>query len=127
MNYATLGGKNEESLDDVIADFTPEDQRGRAYQMTDVEQNLLVELLSLNRGHLSPDFKIPEEALDERCELGFILPIGGLNMKDIARLSRNSGCVLCGENTHSTCSACLTAQYCGKGNVAAESVLVLFD
>ncbi|KAF9442258.1 hypothetical protein P691DRAFT_779487 [Macrolepiota fuliginosa MF-IS2] len=114
INYASVTGKNQESLEDVIADFTPEEQRGRAYQMSDMEQNLFVRLLSLNRKHLSPTFKIPEEALDERCKIGFILPIGSPSTKDIARLSRISGCILCGETTHNTCSACLTAQYCSK-------------
>lgn len=85
--------------------------------MTDIEQDLLIELLSLNREHLSPEYQITEAAFDDRCEVGFILPIGGLNVKDIIRLSKPKGCLLCGEETHSTCSACLSAQYCGKGEV----------
>ncbi|EKM81505.1 hypothetical protein AGABI1DRAFT_105074 [Agaricus bisporus var. burnettii JB137-S8] len=115
VNYACLEEDDEEALDDTITDYTPEEQRGRAYQMTDIEQDLLIELLSLNRGHLSPEYKITEAAFDDRCEVGFILPIGGLNVKDIIRLSKPKGCLLCGEETHSTCSACLSAQYCGKG------------
>jgi hypothetical protein len=85
--------------------------------MTDIEQDLLIELMSLNRGHLSPEYQITEAAFDDRCEVGFILPIGGLNVKDIVRLSKPKGCLLCGEETHSTCSACLSAQYCGKGEI----------
>lgn len=95
--------------------------------MTDIEQDLLIELLSLNRGHLSPEYKITEAAFDDRCEVGFILPIGGLNVKDIIRLSKPKGCLLCGEETHSTCSACLSAQYCGKGEVRCSLFFFIID
>ncbi|KAF5361844.1 hypothetical protein D9756_002074 [Leucocoprinus leucothites] len=113
-NYAVVEEEDEETLEDSIADLTPEDQRGRAYPMTDVEQNLFVTLLSLNRKHLSPRFRLPAVVRDDRCDVGFILPIGSLNMKDVIRLSKIGDCPLCGEETHHTCKACLSARYCGR-------------
>ena len=83
--------------------------------MTSVEQNLFITLLSLNRKHLSPRFRLPVEVRDDRCDVGFILPIGGLNMKDVIHLSKIAGCPLCGEESHHACKACLSTRYCGRG------------
>lgn len=98
--------------------------------MTSVEQNLFVTLLSLNRKHLSPRFRLPAEVRDDRCDVGFILPIGGLNMKDVIRLSKIAGCPLCGEESYHTCKACLSTRYCGRGTfmiyTLSSGFLILF-
>ncbi|KAF9445849.1 hypothetical protein P691DRAFT_734285 [Macrolepiota fuliginosa MF-IS2] len=82
--------------------------------VTRLEQDLFLELLSRNRRRISPDFRPHKMGLDKRCKLSFLVPITGLTQMDIAHLSKNSGCAVCGRNTASTCAACISVQYCGK-------------
>ncbi|KAJ7474902.1 hypothetical protein FB451DRAFT_1465131 [Mycena latifolia] len=43
----------------------------------------------------------------------FILPVGPLGVKDVAKFNSNDGCSMCGEPAKSKCSRCNVKRYCG--------------
>jgi hypothetical protein len=84
------------------------------YHFTALEQDFFLHLLSNNREHVNPKFQPPWDERESDFKLSFFIPIARLRPADVARLSRNSGCVVCGKSTRGVCDVCEAAQYCGR-------------
>ncbi|KAJ3562634.1 hypothetical protein NP233_g9452 [Leucocoprinus birnbaumii] len=91
------------------------------YPVSTIELDLFLQLLFLNRKHISPNYRPPWEspthlwnAASKHFNLSFFLPMAMPSDPDAVRLSKNSGCIICGENTTGVCDRCQNAQYCGK-------------
>lgn len=114
VGYACLTGPTKASLNQAMSQFWPQGTKFNRFRTTRVEVALLLFLLMHNTKHLSTDFE-PPHGLNETYDFTFLLPITWLSMDDIGRLNKTTGCVVCGDNTRSTCAACQSTQYCGKG------------
>lgn len=100
----------------TIKKFLSTEKKYTIIKAARVEQAVLLQLLMQNSKHLASDVEVPPN-LDGRYNLSFLLPTAWLSMKDIGRLNKTTGCALCGETTHSHCSACKSIQYCSKGRL----------
>ncbi|GBE83314.1 hypothetical protein SCP_0503620 [Sparassis crispa] len=81
---------------------------------TELEQKILLRLLTMNAKHLSPGFKPSREAMEQSFKLSFVLPVGPLAFEDLGKLNADTGCVVCGDKTTSRCTQCLSVAYCGR-------------
>ncbi|KAJ7666874.1 hypothetical protein DFH06DRAFT_1086032 [Mycena polygramma] len=76
------------------------------------EQHLLLRLLNQNKKRLSSAYKPKRPATETSFTLSFLLPVGPLRMKDMAKLSANNGCSICGDPAKQKCSRCGVVRYC---------------
>ncbi|KAJ3982920.1 hypothetical protein F5890DRAFT_1463984 [Lentinula detonsa] len=82
---------------------------------TPEEQKLLLAVLNANARRLSSTYSVKRNptGTEATFALSFLLPLGPINQRDIARLTHHTGCVVCGGKTVSICSQCLAMEYCG--------------
>lgn len=82
---------------------------------TELEQKLILKLLSVNAKYLAGTFKPKKEPVEDTFNVSFLLPFGPLSYEDIGKLNADTGCVLCGKKTSSRCAQCQSVSYCGQG------------
>ncbi|KAG8942841.1 hypothetical protein FRC04_003472 [Tulasnella sp. 424] len=69
---------------------------------------LLHRLLSLNSGRVPTDSGYKTAHL----KASFILPVGPIEKADIARLTRDLSCAVCGKQSKTRCAQCQSTHYC---------------
>ncbi|KAJ7605244.1 hypothetical protein DFH06DRAFT_1020348 [Mycena polygramma] len=77
------------------------------------EQRILLRLLNQNKKRLSSAYKPKRAATETSFTLSFLIPVGPLQMQDMAKHSANNGCSICGEPAKQKCSRCGAIRYCG--------------
>jgi hypothetical protein len=82
---------------------------------TTKEQHLVMRLLRLNNERLVPQPKRID--LERFFDASFILPVGPLGAKDVAKYNKNDGCSVCGDTAKNKCSRCNVTRYCSAGNL----------
>ncbi|KAJ6531444.1 hypothetical protein DFH09DRAFT_1326597 [Mycena vulgaris] len=80
---------------------------------TPKEQHLFMRLLQRNSERLPASYKPDSTPLEREFTPSFILPVGPLSGKDVAKLNNNDGCSMCGDPAKSKCSRCNVKRYCG--------------
>ncbi|KAJ7708151.1 hypothetical protein B0H17DRAFT_1124928 [Mycena rosella] len=80
---------------------------------TPKEQHLLMRLLQRNSERLPTAYKPQRTAIERDFVPSFILPVGPLGGKEVARFNKNDGCSVCGDPAKSKCSRCNVKRYCG--------------
>ena len=76
-----------------------------------------MKLLRLNAKRLSDTYSPERKSMEENFELSFVLPLGPVSQRDLAKLIEYSGCVICGKPNRSKCARCLAESYCSKGKL----------
>ncbi|KAJ7060580.1 hypothetical protein C8F01DRAFT_1143173 [Mycena amicta] len=76
------------------------------------EQELLLRILKQNSKRLAKSYKPKRAAYESPFKLSFLLPIGPLSARDLAKHNTNTGCILCGEPAKARCSHCVVMRYC---------------
>lgn len=77
------------------------------------EQKLLLAILNLNARRLSPNYSIKRKQTEAPFLLSFLLPVSPISQRDVGKLTKHTGCFVCGKKTTSKCSLCLSVEYCG--------------
>ncbi|KAJ7915051.1 hypothetical protein B0H13DRAFT_1711711 [Mycena leptocephala] len=93
-------------------DEAPKEKMGHIFA-TAKEQLLFLRLLQRNSERLPASYKPKRTALERDFVPSFILPVGPLGGKEVARFNNNDGCSVCGEPARSKCSRCNVKRYCG--------------
>ncbi|KAJ7074798.1 hypothetical protein C8F01DRAFT_1044184 [Mycena amicta] len=76
------------------------------------EQELLLRILTQNSKRLTKNYAHKRRQTESSFTLTFLLPVGPLIAKDLAKHSTNTGCTVCGEPAKSKCSRCGVVRYC---------------
>ncbi|KAJ7150502.1 hypothetical protein C8R43DRAFT_1005979 [Mycena crocata] len=76
------------------------------------EQHLFLRLLQRNSERLPTSYKPKRTSLEHDFVPSFLLPVGPLNLKEVARYNSNDGCSVCGDPAKSKCSRCNVKRYC---------------
>ncbi|KAF7329239.1 MYND-type domain-containing protein [Mycena kentingensis (nom. inval.)] len=76
------------------------------------EQEMLLRVLKQNSKRLAKSYRPNRTATESGFTLSFLLPIGPLTAKDMAKLNANNGCTVCGDPAKSKCSRCAVMRYC---------------
>ncbi|KAJ7641528.1 hypothetical protein FB45DRAFT_359008 [Roridomyces roridus] len=76
------------------------------------EQQLLLRLLYANSKRLVSSYKPKRASTETSFTLSFLLPVGPLAGRDIAKYNTNDGCSVCGDPAAKKCSRCGAARYC---------------
>lgn len=79
------------------------------------EQVLFLRLLQRNSERFPASYKATRTALERDFVPSFILPVGPLSGKEVARFNSNDGCSVCGDPAKSKCARCNVKRYCGAG------------
>ncbi|KAF9448255.1 hypothetical protein P691DRAFT_729965 [Macrolepiota fuliginosa MF-IS2] len=114
VGYAAVTSSKKMSLKRALKLFFSTDKIPTlaTIRATGVELALFLHLLAQNGKHLSEEFT-PCPQLSSQYSASALLPITWLNMRDISRLNKTSGCVECGNPTQRECNRCQSVQYCG--------------
>jgi len=84
-------------------------------QTTELERLGMLKLFRINSKRLPTDYNPGQATLRPGMKISFTLPLGPIGMRDMGKLTNDSGCVLCGKTKVSRCVQCLAVSYCGKG------------
>ena len=84
-------------------------------QTTELERLGMLKLFRINSKRLLTDYNPGQASLRPGMKISFTLPLGPIGMRDMGKLTNDSGCVLCGKTKVSRCVQCLAVSYCGKG------------
>ncbi|KIY73334.1 hypothetical protein CYLTODRAFT_365815 [Cylindrobasidium torrendii FP15055 ss-10] len=96
-------------------DFVTQEMRNKSLgqlRATVEEQALFRKLLADNSIRVSPSYKPKKERHERTFKLSFIVPVARLSQVESGRITRNLGCILCGEKADKRCSQCLSISYC---------------
>ncbi|KAF9445847.1 hypothetical protein P691DRAFT_777273 [Macrolepiota fuliginosa MF-IS2] len=114
LGYMVIERLEQRDYDEILAGYLEPGEAMLMYFLKTIEQDMFLQLLSLNLKHISPTAQPPRQAQNPRFQLSFFMPITKIAQPDVARLAKNTGCVVCGRNTTGKCMTCLAVQYCGK-------------
>ncbi|KAF7329240.1 MYND-type domain-containing protein [Mycena kentingensis (nom. inval.)] len=78
------------------------------------EQEMLLRMLKQNSKRLAKSYKAKRTATEKSFMLSFLLPVGPLTAKDMAKFNANNGCTVCGDPAKSKCARCAVMRYCGS-------------
>lgn len=79
------------------------------------EQQLLRKLLEHNSTCISSTYAPDRRKYENDFKVSFMVPTGPLSGEDIGRITKTTGCELCGKRAPHKCSRCKTANYCSAG------------
>ncbi|VDB84567.1 unnamed protein product [Peniophora sp. CBMAI 1063] len=78
------------------------------------ELALIHHLLQLNSSNVAPEYEF-SLAPDQRAfRRSFIIPLGPLDALQVAKVTHNPGCAVCGSAAVKTCSGCKIERYCSS-------------
>ncbi|KDR80994.1 hypothetical protein GALMADRAFT_61129 [Galerina marginata CBS 339.88] len=82
-------------------------------QTTELERLTMLKLFRMNTKRLTGDF-YPEDskARSQGLKPSFLLPLGPLTMREMGKLTTDTGCEVCGKKNISRCLQCLSVAYC---------------
>lgn len=81
---------------------------------TVLEQKLWLKLLQSNGKSIVGSYSVKKRPSESKHKLSFFVPPSPLGFHDIGTLTNDTGCVICGSATKSTCAQCQSVSYCGK-------------
>ena len=84
-------------------------------------QKLLLMFLNMNAKRIPSKYRPARGPFESQFIASFILPIGPISQRDTGSLTKSAGCVVCGKKASNKCSACLSVEYCSRGQ--SHSVL----
>lgn len=100
-DHQRRGGVNGIALPDISA--------------TELEQKLLLSLLSMNSKLVPADFKPERLPSEAGFKASILLPLGPLNYEDLGRFNADVGCAACGGKSTKRCAQCQSVSYCSAG------------
>ncbi|KAI0634533.1 hypothetical protein C8Q77DRAFT_1073092 [Trametes polyzona] len=87
---------------------------GLNIKATELEQKVLLKLLSMNTRLLPQDYKPERQLFEENYRATVVLPVGPLGFEAMGRLNKDTGCDVCGKSAPRRCGQCQSASYCSQ-------------
>ena len=115
--YKAVKKSSDSTLREAISAVFVDEITVGSLSTTPLERSMLSKLLLLNSKRLSADYQPKRRKNEEPFRLSFLIPLGPISMKDLGKLTNNSGCAVCGDTRKSLrrCGDCQSISYCSQG------------
>ncbi|KAF9038698.1 hypothetical protein BJ165DRAFT_1531754 [Panaeolus papilionaceus] len=93
--------------------ITPPSRYSPTVVISELERKVLLALWDHNSQRLTVDHRKKAARKPGNFKASFVLPLGSIGMRELGSLSKNTGCVVCGQpHARARCDKCLSVVYC---------------